>query len=66
MPTRDEIKEARRLLGESQAAFAKRLGVNQATVHRWETKGVTGRGTAQVAVDNLLKDLAGHQSEAAQ
>lgn len=63
MPTKDEIKEARRSLGESQKAFADRLGVDQATIHRWEKKGVPARGTARVAVENLLSNLADdHQS----
>lgn len=57
MPTREDIKAARNLLRETQAAFAKRFGVDQATVHRWETKGLPGRGTARVAVENLLGEI---------
>lgn len=57
MPTCDEIKAARRRLGETQAAFAKRFGVDQATIHRWEKDGLPRRGAAQVAVENLLTEL---------
>jgi DNA-binding transcriptional regulator YiaG len=40
MVTADQIKEARAHYGESQAAFAARLGVTQPTIHRWEKNGV--------------------------
>lgn len=57
MPTGNDIKAARELLKESQEAFARRLGVDQATIHRWETRGLPSSGTARVAVENLLDDL---------
>jgi DNA-binding transcriptional regulator YiaG len=63
MSTAEEIKAARNRLKESQAAFASRFGVDQATIHRWETEGLPKRGTARMAVENVLKDL---QSEAAE
>lgn len=66
MPTREDIKAARNLLKESQAVFAKRFGVDQATVHRWEKKGLPEHGTARMAVETLLGDLAAPASEAAQ
>lgn len=66
MLTNADIKAARKHLGETQTAFAERFGVDQATVHRWETRGLPERGTARVAVENLLKDLAAPASEAAQ
>lgn len=62
MPTKDEIRAARELLGESQAAFGRRFGVDQATVHRWEKNGLPERGTAQVAVGNLLRELMSQAS----
>jgi len=65
MLERDDIKAIRTQLGESQAAFAQRFGVDQATVHRWEKKGLPKRGTARVAVENLLDDLE-QPAEAAQ
>ena len=57
MLERDDIKAIRTRLQESQAAFALRFGVDQATVHRWEKKGVPKRGTARIAGENLLDDL---------
>jgi DNA-binding transcriptional regulator YiaG len=54
--TPEKLREAREGLGESQAEFAARLGVNQTTVSRWETGGVP-KGTAAFAVERLLEDL---------
>ncbi len=55
--TSEDIKAARLRLDESQAKFGKRLGVDQATIHRWETKGIPDRGAARHAVGALLKAL---------
>jgi DNA-binding transcriptional regulator YiaG len=63
MPTADQIKAARESLGESQAAFAKRFRVNQSTVARWEINGLPDRGTAKVAVENLLGKSEEQQSQ---
>lgn len=57
MPTSDEIKAIRATLGESQAAFGLRFGVNQSTIQRWETHGIPERGTARIAVENILGQL---------
>ena len=57
MVTREQIKAAREALGENQEQFAQRLGVDQTTVHRWEKRGLPGRGTAKVAVEKLLSEL---------
>ena len=54
---KDEIKAARERLGESQAEFARRFHVDQATVHRWEAKGVPERGAARIAVEGVLASL---------
>ena len=53
----DEIGAVRRQLGETQAQFGKRFGVNQATVHRWETYGIPARGAARMAVEKFLESL---------
>lgn len=58
MPTSEQIKAARDKLRESQATFAKRFGVDQTTIHRWETRGVPWRGTARLAVEHLLEELS--------
>lgn len=51
------IKEARHRLGESQEAFARRMGVDQATVSRWETRGLPDRGFTREVVERRLADL---------
>lgn len=56
MPEYD-IKEIRDRLGESQEVFGQRIGVDQATIHRWEKYGVPKVGTARIAVKHLLDDL---------
>jgi transcriptional regulator with XRE-family HTH domain len=59
MITATDVKTARKKLGESQAVFGARFGVDQSTVHRWETKGVPGNriGAARMAVESLLATL---------
>jgi DNA-binding transcriptional regulator YiaG len=63
--TSEEIKTARLSLQESQEAFGARFGVDQSTVHRWETKGLPDRGAARIAVESLLVSLR-QQNEASQ
>lgn len=63
MATAEDIRAARARLKESQAAFAARLGVNQCTVHRWESDGPPTRGTARLAIDNLLKSIQPQAAE---
>lgn len=55
----DAIKAARERLGESQAEFAKRFGVDQSAVSRWETQGVPGRGPAAAFVERVLAEIEG-------
>lgn len=55
--TPSDIKSAREAVAESQAAFGARFGVDQSTVHRWETEGVPTRGAARVAIERVLSDL---------
>lgn len=57
MPTSDKIKEARASLGETQAEFGLRFGVDQSTIHRWETNGVPERGVTRMAVESVLGQL---------
>jgi transcriptional regulator with XRE-family HTH domain len=58
MVTGEAIKRARERLGESQAEFSKRFGVDQSAVSRWETQGVPSRGPAEAIVERVLADLA--------
>lgn len=55
--TGDQIKAIRGSRGETQAQFAAHFGVDQPTVHRWETKGVTKRGLTANAVERILSEL---------
>jgi DNA-binding transcriptional regulator YiaG len=66
MITADDIRRARQRAGESQAEFAKRFRVNQSTLHRWETDGITARGTAELAIEHVLSELAVRHAEAAE
>jgi transcriptional regulator with XRE-family HTH domain len=55
--TGEQLREARERLGETQAAFAARLGVDQSTIHRWETNGPPDRGPAKIAIESVLAGL---------
>lgn len=57
MWTADDIREARDSTGESQAAFAKRFGIDQSTLHRWETNGPPERGAAGRLIDHVMAGL---------
>jgi DNA-binding transcriptional regulator YiaG len=45
------IRGAREKVGESQATFGERFGVDQSTIHRWETVGPPSRGPARRAIE---------------
>lgn len=57
------IKATRDRVGESQADFARRLGVDQATLSRWETVGIPDRGSAKLLVEKVLKELDAEGAE---
>lgn len=57
MATAKEIKAARTALDETQSDFGKRFLVDQATIHRWETKGPPRVGLAAVEIDRRLAEL---------
>ena len=63
MPKQRDLKRLRARLGESQAAFAKRFGVDQATIHRWEKNGGPKRGPAKVGLDKLLDAIFAEAAE---
>jgi len=52
--TGDQIKAAREQVGESQAEFGARFGVNQSTIARWEMNGIPDRGPTRMAVESIL------------
>jgi DNA-binding transcriptional regulator YiaG len=62
--TKDDLKAARSLLKESQAAFALRFGVHQVTIARWENDGPPERGPARIVIEQFLGSL--RQIEAAE
>lgn len=51
------LKAAREKLEETQAVFASRFGVDQSTLHRWETNGPSDRGAAKTLVQKTLAEL---------
>lgn len=57
MASPEEIRHLRKQLRESQTAFGKRFGVNQATISRWETFGVPNRGALQLAVAHVMQRI---------
>jgi DNA-binding transcriptional regulator YiaG len=62
MVTSERIKSTRAKLGESQEVFGARFGVDQSTVHRWETAGVSDRGTTMLAVERVLSDIEAEEA----
>ncbi len=52
-----DLKAIRKSLGETQDTFAKRFGVNQSTLQRWEVEGLPEHGTARLAVERVVADL---------
>lgn len=57
MVTSADIKTTRDALKEDQAEFAVHFGVNQSTIHRWETKGPPTRGLTITAIERVMADL---------
>ena len=53
-----DILRHRLRLGETQAQFARRFGVNQTTISRWERGELAITGIAEVVVDYVLAELA--------
>lgn len=51
-----QLKDIRQRLRESQATFAKRFGVDQSTIHRWETKGIPVHGAARKVVERFVRE----------
>jgi DNA-binding transcriptional regulator YiaG len=51
------IRRARDALGETQGEFAARIGINQATVSRWETGRLPKKGVAQALLRRVMEDI---------
>lgn len=58
MLTGEALKAARERIGETQATFGQRFGVDQSTIHRWENQGPPLRGPGRMAVELVLADIA--------
>ena len=51
------LRKARQKLGESQARFATRIGVDQATISRWEEYGPTTT-PSKIALRQILAGIS--------
>jgi DNA-binding transcriptional regulator YiaG len=52
-----DVKAIRTALGETQEAFGRRFGVDQATIHRWESLGIPEHGAARAVMERFVADL---------
>jgi DNA-binding transcriptional regulator YiaG len=64
----ERVRELRRHLGESQAAFAERIGTRQQTVSEWETGSSTPRRMSRrllhlIAEEHGFYDVHGGESQ---
>lgn len=50
------LKKARERMNQTQSEFAKHLGVNQATISRWEDRGPSN-GPARLAVQRIIDSV---------
>ncbi len=50
------LRKARERLAESQTQFAARMGVNQATISRWEETGPR-TGLGRMRVEQVIADI---------
>lgn len=66
MVTAEEVKKTRAALGESQDTFGERFGVDQSTIHRWETETPPSRGLVPKALRELVDDVAKRNAQAPQ
>jgi DNA-binding XRE family transcriptional regulator len=58
MITKSLIIKTRLRLGETQTEFAKHFGVNQSTIHRWETGKLPIEGIIAHGVEAVLARLS--------
>jgi DNA-binding transcriptional regulator YiaG len=57
-----KIRDAREGIGETQAQFAARLGVDRATLSRWETTGIPHKGPGRELMRRVIAELNGENN----
>jgi len=55
--TGSQIRAARKALGENQADFSIRFGIDRSTLSAWETAGPPVEGTAPVLIERVLAEI---------
>ena len=55
--TPEKIRELRNLYGETQVAFARRLGVTPTSLRYWEWDMQNPSGSARILLDRLREDV---------
>ncbi|MDE2107218.1 MAG: helix-turn-helix domain-containing protein [Patescibacteria group bacterium] len=53
----DQLRAAREKVGESQAEFAERFGVDQSTVSRWESMGPPVHGPVRRMIEQIMSEI---------
>ena len=53
-----DLKALRKNLNLTQAQLAEKVGVNHATIWRWENEGVPTRGPARAYLEKLAEEAA--------
>lgn len=53
-----DLKALRKSLNLTQAQLAEKVGVNLATVWRWENEGIPSRGSARAYLEKLAEEAA--------
>lgn len=51
-----DLKALRKSLNLTQAQLAEKVGVNLATVWRWENEGIPSRGSARAYLEKLAEE----------
>lgn len=52
-----QIRAARQHVGETQAEFGRRFGIDKSTLSLWESGGPPQEGTAPVLIERILAEL---------
>lgn len=55
--TGEEIRKARKSLGDTQVQFAERIGIHQGTLSNWEAGKLPKTGMTQAFLRRVLDDI---------